>query len=150
MTQEYSVTFFRLDNGEDIIADSLHVLKDDMEEEHYILDNPMKVIYLASGEDRRSSMSISLMQWIFPKISSTNQFKIKANKVLTTSEPTENLINFYFETLENLEKYRLEKEKEDKMDDIENEEFEDYSEEDALKFMEELMEHLKNTKKTLH
>lgn len=150
MKEEYSVTFFRLDNGEDIIADSIHVLKDDMEEEHYILDNPLKVVYLASNEDRRSAMSISLMQWVFPKISPNNQFKIKANKVLTTAEASENLVEFYFETIENMEKWKEAKEKQDKTDDIESEDFEEYSEEDAMEFMQELMEHLKNTKKTLH
>lgn len=160
MTEEVGeVLFLRLDNGEDIIAHAIKVLKDDFEDEHYILDSPLKVVYLNGGK----SLSISLMQWIFPKISLAKQCKIMGSKILTTVEPSDNLIDFYYETIDQMEKYRLERERETEdyttskpklesvtEEDLYDDDYEEYSEEDSAEIMHELIEHLKNTKRTLH
>ena len=152
------VVFFRLDNGEDIIAHAFKVPKDDFEDEHYILDMPLKIVYM-SGENK--NLSISLMQWIFPKISTGKQCKIMTHKILTTTEPTDNLIDFYYEMVDQLEKYRLEREAEDEenrkpvlvgvdQDDLENSNYEDYQDMDDEDIMNELIDHLKQSKRTLH
>ena len=160
MTEEVGeVLFFRLDNGEDVIAHAIRVLRDDFEDEHYILDSPLKVIYLNGGK----SLSISLMQWIFPKISLAKQCKIMANKVLTTAEPSDNLIDFYYDTIDQMEKYRLEREKDIEdyttskpklesvtEEDLYDDDYENMTEDDGVEMMQELIEHLKNTKRTLH
>ena len=161
MTEEVGeVLFFRLDNGEDVIAHAIRVLKDDFEDEHYILDSPLKVIYLQGNS---KSLSISLMQWIFPKISLAKQCKIMASKILTTAEPSDNLVDFYYETIDQMEKYRIERERETEdytsskpslepvtEEDLYDNDFQDFTEEDGVEMMQELIEHLKNTKRTIH
>ena len=154
------VIFFRLDNGEDIVAHAYKVPKDDFDDEHYILDMPLKVVYIAGAN---KSLSVSLMQWIFPKISHAKQCKIMTNKILTMSEPTENLIDFYYEMVDQLEKYRIEREAEEakskpileslSQDDLVGSNYEDYQDfgdEDDFDLLSDLIEQVKNTKKTLH
>ena len=78
-------------------------------------------------------------------------------------EPSDNLIDFYYETIDQMEKYRLERERETEdyttskpklesvtEEDLYDDDYEEYSEEDSAEIMHELIEHLKNTKRTLH
>ena len=94
------VRFFRLNNGEDIIAYSYHVPKDDVEPSHYIVNDPMKIVYMTTSRGTRPFMSISLMQWVFSRISEKQEFRLEDKDVLFAVEPAAGLTDYYYETVE--------------------------------------------------
>ena len=102
---EGSVKFLRLNTGEDIIAYTLHVKKDDFEDEHYLVDMPLKIIY-STNENRNMLLSISLMQWVFAKISDSEEFKLSAKDVLICSNASSHMVEFYYETVHDIEQMR--------------------------------------------
>ena len=159
---EASVKFIRLNNGEDLVAYAYHVPADDVEAGHYILNDPLKIMYITNNATSasRAYMSISLMQWVFAKITDKQEFKILERDILTTSEPTKSLIDFYYETNEHFAELR---ERQSSSIEFSNEngidEEEEFSEEDmldeaeGLEMLNNLMEQLKGgpiDKKKLH
>jgi len=147
---EGTVKFLRLNTGEDIIAYTLHVKKDDFEDEHYLVDMPLKIVY-STNEDRNMLLSISLMQWVFTKISDSEEFKLSAKDVLLCSNASSHMTDFYYETIHEIE---LMKEKVDKMKkkfpSNEVDESMDYMDEnEGLEMLQDLLEMTKN-KKILH
>jgi hypothetical protein len=147
---EGTVKFLRLNTGEDIIAYTLHVKKDDFEDEHYLVDMPLKIVY-STNEDRNMLLSISLMQWVFTKISDSEEFKLSAKDVLLCSNASSHMTDFYYETINEIE---LMKEKVDKMKkkfpSNEVDESMDYMDEnEGLEMLQDLLEMTKN-KKILH
>jgi hypothetical protein len=147
---EGTVKFLRLNTGEDIIAYTLHVKKDDFEDEHYLVDMPLKIVY-STNEDRNMLLSISLMQWVFTKISDNEEFKLSAKDVLLCSNASSHMTDFYYETIHEIE---LMKEKVDEMKkkfpSNEVDESMDYMDEnEGLEMLQDLLEMTKN-KKILH
>lgn len=147
---EGTVKFLRLNTGEDIIAYTLHVKKDDFEDEHYLVDMPLKIVY-STNEDRNMLLSISLMQWVFTKISDSEEFKLSAKDVLLCSNASSHMTDFYYETIHEIE---LMKEKVDKMKkkfpSNEVDESMDYMDEnEGLEMLQDLLEMTKK-KKILH
>lgn len=142
------IMFFRLNNGEDIVAT---VVFED--EKDIILANPLKVVYLPKG---KGMLSISFMQWVFSKITVNQEFLIGTKDILTMTYPNPALIEHYFDTVEYFKKtetVKLNKGKvtdEQMMDEL-FEEIEDELEsgkaEDVLEFLQSLTS---NNKGTLH
>lgn len=95
VSDEPCVKFIRMQSGEDLIAEvsEVHV---DNEENYYIFDNPMKVIYTSTKE---GYLSVSLMQWVFHHICEDQSFIIYMSDVITTSTPTESMIEYYWSTV---------------------------------------------------
>lgn len=148
---EGSVKFLRLNTGEDIIGYTLHVKKDDFEDEHYLVDMPLKIIY-STNENRNMLLSISLMQWVFSKISETEEFKLFAKDVLLCSNASSNMTEFYYETVHDIEQMReqAEKMRKNTSSNREEESFDDYIDEsEGLEMLQEMLEATKN-KKILH
>lgn len=148
---EGSVKFLRLNTGEDIIAYTLHVKKDDFEDEHYLVDMPLKIIY-STNENRNMLLSISLMQWVFAKISDSEEFKLSAKDVLICSNASSHMVEFYYETVHDIEQMREQAENMKKRagkPEVE-EDYMDYMDEnEGLEMLQEMLEITKN-KKILH
>lgn len=159
---EASVKFIRLNNGEDLVAYAYHVPADDVEPGHYILNDPLKIMYITNNasSESRAYMSISLMQWVFARITDKQEFKILERDILTTSEPTKSLIDFYYETNEHFIELR---EKQASAIEFSNEngidQEEEFSEDDmldeneGLDMLNDLVDRLRNgpiDKKKLH
>lgn len=92
------VYHIRLNTGEDLISEVIWPETKEGHESHVILIHPMKIICLPSG--KTGFVTLSLMQWVFTKISSAQEFNIYSRDILTMSRPTTNLIQYYKETIE--------------------------------------------------
>jgi hypothetical protein len=93
------IMFFRLSNGEDIVASV--VFKDDND---LILHEPLKVVYLPKG---KGLLSISFMQWVFSKITHNQEFLINMKDIITMSVPSNSLTEHYKETVQYFQKTDL-------------------------------------------
>jgi hypothetical protein len=145
MTLEESVKFIRLSNGEDLISQVVEIRKEE-EDSYYILINPLKIVYMTGS--RPSILSISLMQWVFHRVCSEQEFTIYPSDVITIAKPTDSLVEYYQGSLEHFEEMRDKLEKSTEFSS-EEETFKDISENDLL---DELKEMLTNTssKRILH
>lgn len=153
-------TILRLVTGEDIIADTVHYT--DAGNARYTVSDPLKIVYLPMKEG--SHLSISLMQWIFTRVSDNQTFDIKENNVIFTTEPSSSLLEYYYKTVEYFYDVResqkealqmgTERLKNELYEDIamaEDEELHDLMESDEIK---EVLDYLKKISKddkgTLH
>ena len=147
-----SVMFFRLSNGEDIVASV--VFQDD--EDMMILQEPLKVVYLPKG---KGLLSISFMQWVFSKITQNQEFLVSMKDVITMSVPSNSLIEHYRETVEYFQKHdlvhlnkigkRTDEEVMDEMfEEMEDELNEGESAEEVIQFLNSILS--SNSKGTLH
>lgn len=93
---EGEVKFLRLNNGEDIIG---QIFSDDT---GITIRNPLKILYLTAPSSP-NRLSISLMQWVFSRISSEQTFDLDKKDILMISDANENLVKYYFETVEHFE-----------------------------------------------
>jgi len=147
-----SVMFFRLSNGEDIVASV--VFQDDNDD--MILHEPLKVVYLPKG---KGLLSISFMQWVFGKITQNQEFLISKKDVLTLAVPSYSLVEHYRETVEYFRKTdlvhlnkvgkRTDEEVMDEMfEEMEDELNEGESAEEVIRFLNSILS--SNSKGTLH
>jgi hypothetical protein len=95
MSEIYHV---RLNTGEDIISEISWPTVKEGSEAHVVLKNPMKILCIPSGKP--GYVSLSLMQWVFTKISSDQEFNIYSRDILTMSRPNETLKEYYIDTVE--------------------------------------------------
>lgn len=132
---EQDVQFLRLKNGEDLITE---VQETDCS---LVLINPCKILYLKGKKS--GFLSISLMQWVFSRISADQVFEIDKTEVLFKTLPDDNMIDHYWNSVEHF----LETESKDKI------EFEDPmvddSYEDGIDLLKELLGN-KDDKGKLH
>lgn len=147
------VKFLRLNNGEDVIS-AVHSDGSDL-----TLKNPLKILYLTNPTSP-NRLSISLMQWVFQRISSEQSFDIDRRDVLLIAEANENLIKYYHETIEHFEeiKERIDEavkyeNREDPLMDMDDEE-EEYQEaidpEEGIEMLKNFLESVKRNPKKLH
>lgn len=149
MKFEESVKFLRLSTGEDIISQVVEVTQKD--ESHYMLINPLKIIYMTGEKSGR--LSISLMQWIFHRVCSTQEFVIYPSDIITLAAPSSGLKDYYIESVDHFQKLREELEKNTEFESSSSTEEEDpFQDEDEVNILNELKEMLMNTssKRTLH
>ncbi len=149
------VRFFRLNSGEDIIAFSYRVPKDDVEDEHYIMNDPMKIVYMTTSKGSRPFMSISLMQWVFSRISDKQEFRIETRDVLFAVEPAISLVDYYCETVDHFNEMKETQKKEIAFGDEDNNFLEDgeemLEEGEGLEMLKDLLNQIKSIdKKKLH
>jgi|688.fasta_scaffold09819_18 hypothetical protein len=95
MAQE--VYHIRLNSGEDLISEVAWPKPKEGHETHIVLKNPMKIVCIPSSKP--GFVSLSLMQWVFAKISSEQEFNIYSRDILTMSKPNESLKDYYFDTV---------------------------------------------------
>ena len=89
---EQDIQFLRLKNGEDIITEVQEKAGS------LVLINPCKILYLKGKKS--GFLSISLMQWVFSRISADQMFEIDKNEVLFKTLPDDGMIIHYFNSVE--------------------------------------------------
>lgn len=95
----------RLNTGEDLISEVVWPETKPGNEAHVILLNPMKIICIPSNKP--GFVTLSLMQWVFTKISEDQEFNIFNRDILTMSNPNPNLKEYYKETVDYFNKRSL-------------------------------------------
>ena len=93
---ENDIYHVRLNTGEDLISEVFFPESDS--DPYLMLVNPMKIICLPSK--KQGFVTLSLMQWIFTKITEVQEFPIHNKDVLTISVPNSNLKEYYAETVD--------------------------------------------------
>lgn len=131
MTLEESIKFVRLSSGEDLISQIIEIRKED-EDAYYILINPLKIVYMAGTKP--GILSISLMQWVFHRVCSDQEFTLYPSDVITMGKPTDSLVEYYQDSLDHFEEVKEKLKK--------NTEFTSSSE-DVYKDVEDLIDDLK-------
>jgi hypothetical protein len=146
MTLEESIKFIRLSTGEDLISQIIEIRKEE-EDSYYILINPLKIVYITGN--KAGMLSISLMQWVFHRVCSEQEFTIYPSDVITIGKPTDSLTEYYQESLEHFAEMR---EKLEKNTEFSASEEETYKDVDDDKLLDELKELITNTssKRILH
>ena len=157
MELKSAVMFVRLVTGEDLVSEVTEVRDSSGNEHYYILNNPMKILYLSGG--KAGYMSVSLMQWVFHRICEDQTFNVFPNDVLTIGFPTDKMVDYYWNCVdesyarrdENAKKTNYGYKEEEQTEEVpEEEQIEDDNE--ALEMLRELMENLnpKTGKRTIH
>jgi hypothetical protein len=100
--EESTVKFVRLTTGEDIIAEVLYF--EDDEVKYYVLNNPFKVVYMTGNKP--GILSISLMQWVFWRITNTQSFTVYPNDVITVADTTDSMEEYYWSSVEHFNEYK--------------------------------------------
>ena len=89
---EQDIQFLRLKNGEDLITEVQET------DGSLVLVNPCKILYLKGKKS--GFLSISLMQWVFFRISADQMFEIDKNEVLFKTLPDDGMIIHYINSVE--------------------------------------------------
>ena len=100
--EESTVKFVRLTTGEDIIAEVLYFEDDKVK--YYVLNNPFKVVYMTGNKP--GILSISLMQWVFWRITNTQSFTVYPNDVITVADTTDSMEEYYWSSVEHFNEYK--------------------------------------------
>ena len=135
-----AIKFVRLITGEDLISE---VFTEDSEKfQKVYLINPLKIVY---SFGKKSTLSISLYNWVIPEILEDNVFQVKMNDILLMKEVSSDMEEYYQTTLEHLETYTHFKK--NMMNDYpEDEDFE----ESEYSYIKEMIEEMKNGKRKMH
>ena len=104
---EYIPLVLRMVTGEDVISDAIFI--NEAGNKKYILNNPLKIVYMPITKG--THLSISLMQWMFSRISDNQNFEVDERNVLMITEPTESLTDYYYKTVEYFDQVQEEKKK---------------------------------------
>ena len=113
------VFHIRLNTGEDLISEVKWPETKPGHEAHVVLVNPMKIIAVPSTKP--GFVTLSLMQWIFTKITTDQEFNIFSRDILTMSSPTETLREYYAETVIYFNDNRTRNPVEEYLDNLEKE-----------------------------
>lgn len=143
-----TIRFVRLSTGEDLVTEIVEI-KDD-KEEYFLFVNPLKIVYV-TGE-RKGSIMLSFIEWVFPKICAKQQFKIYPNDIIAMSEVTDKMEDYYYETIVKLDKYiTAEDDGIDFGNDFESSE-EPRSEitEEEIEYLNKIIDDLKDVKRKLN
>lgn len=83
------VKFIRLNTGEDIISEIQSI-----DDNTIRLIYPMKIIY--SMNQALGLISVSLVQWVFPKISELENFDMNTSNILLSSIASVGITEYYY------------------------------------------------------
>jgi hypothetical protein len=93
-------------------------------------------------------MSISLMQWVFTKISNKQEFKIEERDVLFAVEPTDSLVEYYYETVDHFINMKETQEREIEFDSEFEDEYEGaYDDAEGLQLIQDMLKQTSDKKK---
>jgi hypothetical protein len=135
---ELQVKFLRLNTGEDIIAELYQ-----QDNGEYKILNPLKILYTMN--EKTGMLAISLMHWIFPKISETIEYDLKQESIVLTSNASIQMTEYYYSMLT---KTKAKQEYEDS-DYDEYEDEEDIADED-LEYVKDKLDNIRKNNKRLH
>lgn len=133
------IRFIRLVTGEDIVAEVTDVANGKL-----MMNNPLKVVYTPSLQT--GFLSISLMQWIFTRISKNQTFDMDLHNVLVMTDADQQLKEHYEESLITFSK----KDPTNISDEEDDDEFGMLGNDDGVEMLNNLINKIKNGKGKLH
>ena len=83
------IMFIRLSSGEDILAEVTKSKKN-----RVVVNNPTKIVYLLGKHP--GSIMLSLVEWIFSKVCTTQSFNLDRKDVQIICTPSDELIQYYW------------------------------------------------------
>lgn len=137
VSEEHTVKFVRIKNGDDIIAEVVEVGEDGQID--YMIINPLKVVYMPSQQGS-SYLQVAFMPWVFSRICEEQEFLIHAEDVITMGNVTEKMAEYYWNNIDHF----TSKGQEELFEDSE----EEPTEEEAT--LESLLEAFKSARRTYH
>lgn len=147
LSDEPSVRFVRMSTGEDLVTEIVEV-KDD-KEEYYLFVNPLKIMYVTS--ENSGSIMLSFIEWVFPKICAKQQFKIYPSDVITLTEVTDKMEDYYYETIIKLDKYLSEENDGIELGNKSSKEgLKEEITEEEIEYLNKVIQDLKDVKGKLH
>ena len=146
MTLEESIKFIRLSNGEDLISQIIEIRKED-EDAYYILINPLKIVYMTGSKP--GILSISLMQWVFHRVCSEQEFTLYPSDVITIGKPTDGLMEYYQDSLDHFDEVKEKLKKNTEFTSSDEEVYKDVAVDDLLDELKEVLDN-KAPKRILH
>lgn len=99
LPDEPAIKFVRMNTGEDLITEIIETQIND--QACYVFVNPLKVVYLVGETPGR--LMLSLIEWVFPRITKDQQFQIYPDDVITIADASDDICDYYFEALYKLE-----------------------------------------------
>jgi hypothetical protein len=143
---EIYVKFFRLNTGEDIVCESHDINSTDV-----MVINPLKIVY--SLNEMTGMLNVSLIQWVFPKISEKESFSMGINNIVISSMASLDMTSYYYKSLDKINAIQNEKNfkrvERDEYDDDEGD-YEDDVSDEVPDFIKEKLEEVLKNKKKLH
>jgi hypothetical protein len=134
------IKFIRLSNGEDIISQVVETI-DKNKNQHFLLIRPLKIVYMATPVGTQTRIALTVIPWVYPSVSTIQEFEIYVNDILTIANPSQTLIKFYDNYWSNDEEYESEA--------VSDVEFDKMSDGDVLKTIKNTLAG-SNTKVTIH
>ena len=122
-----NIKFIRLVTGEDIVLEVSDISNGKM-----YINNPLKVVYTPSMNT--GFLSISLMQWVFTRISKNQNFDMDLHNILIMTDADDHLVEHYKESL-------LTFSKKGNDDDTE---YDTIEEQDGIEMLNNLIDKIKN------
>jgi hypothetical protein len=131
-----AIQFIRLNNGDDVVAQVIEVGEND--QINYILVNPLKVVYMPSQQGA-AYLQVAFIPWVFTRICSQQEFIIHAEDVITMSNVSSYMEEYYWKNMDHFIS---------KDEDVSTESEELETEEETS--LEELLEAIKSSRRTFH
>lgn len=88
--------FIRLKNGDDIVAEAYEYSDDTGD--YYTIINPLKAMYVPATTT--GYLQIAFMPWVYPRICDVQEFNIAKSEVLLYHDVSENMNEYYWESLD--------------------------------------------------
>lgn len=145
LPDEPLIRFVRMKTGDDLITEIVEMKVND--QDCYLFVNPLKIIYIPG--DKPGSLSLSLIEWVFFRISPKQQFQVYPEDVVTVTEIGDEITDYYFEALHKLETATITK-KEIVTSHEDVEESNEPPSEEEIEYIKKIIDDLKNGKRTLH
>lgn len=146
LPDEPLIRFVRMKTGDDLLTELVQMKVND--QDCYLFVNPLKIVYVDG--DKPGSLLLSLIEWVFPRISPKQQFQIYPEDVITVAEIGNEVTDYYFEALHKLDKSSVSRgEIVTSHTDIGTEDNSPPTDEE-IEYLKKIIDDLKNGKRILH
>jgi hypothetical protein len=116
MENQSIAKFIRLKTGDDIIAEAFET--GDATGDYITVINPLKAMYVPATST--GYLQIAFMPWVYPRICDQQEFNIKREEVLLYQDVTDNMNEYYWESVEHYlaaKREKVEEIQEEKIDE---------------------------------
>lgn len=137
------IRFIRLVTGEDIVAEVTDVSNGKL-----LMNNPLKIVYTPSLQT--GFLTISLMQWIFTRISKNQTFDMDLHNVLIMTQAEEQLKDHYEQSLNTFKEKNSSELYDDNDDNDDGDDFRMLDQNEGIEMLNSLINKIKNGKGKLH
>jgi len=125
MENQSIAKFIRLKTGDDIIAEAFETGDDTGD--YITVINPLKAMYVPATAT--GYLQIAFMPWVYPRICDQQEFNIKREEVLLYQDVTDNMNEYYWESVDHYLAAKREKVEEIQEEKIDEETMEELLEE---------------------